>query len=149
MKRNNQSIKADLINEELKGASELLSLLKKEHEALSNPQTSAVEISSLATQKEQQIKSLEQASQNRMAKIPPSDSELLTPSLKPQWQQLQVLALDCQQQNQINGIIIHSTKKFIEQATAILLGKEPTTELQYGRTGEKINQNQARTIVKA
>ncbi|MCF6324249.1 MAG: flagellar protein FlgN [Gammaproteobacteria bacterium] len=149
MKNNHQSFKENLINEELKGASGLLSLLKKEHEALSNPQTSAAEITSLATQKEQLIKILEKVSQNRVAQLSSADPELLTPPLKSQWQQLQVLAHDCRQQNQINGIIIHSTKNFIEQTTAILLGKGPTTELLYGSSGKTINQNQARTIAKA
>ncbi len=149
MKSNNQSFKENLINEELRGASELLSLLKKEHLALSNPKTSAAEIFSLARQKEHKISTLEQASQNRMAQLSSSDPELLTPPLKSQWQQLQVLAHDCQQQNQINGIIIHSTKNFIEQASAILIGKGPTIELQYGRSGKTVKQSQTRTIAKA
>jgi len=149
MKSNDQSFQENLINEELKGASRLLSLLKKEYVALSNPKTSAAEIASLATQKEQLLKALEQVSQNRVAQLPSINPELFAPPHKSQWQKLLVLAHDCQQQNQINGIIIHSTKNFIEQATAILLGKMPTTELQYGSSGKTINQDQTRAIAKA
>ncbi len=149
MNTNNQAHKENLIAEELKAARSLHSLLKKEHDALNNLKTSAAEIACLAAEKEQQLNTLEKASQNRMAQLSPSDPELLTEPLKSAWLQLQVLAQDCQQQNQLNGIIINSTKNYVEKATAILLGKEPSTGLQYGSSGKTVTQNQTRTIAKA
>ncbi len=149
MNTNNQSYKENLIAEELNAARSLHSLLKKEHEALNNLKTSAAEIASLAAEKEQQLNTLEKASQNRIAQLPPSDPELLTEPLKSSWLQLKTLAQHCQQQNQLNGIIINSTRNYVEQATAILLGKELSTELQYGSSGKTVPQNQARTIAKA
>jgi len=146
---NSESPKKNLIIDELNAAHSLLSLLKEEHEALNKPQTTAAEIAALAAQKEQQLNLLEKLTQNRMMQIPRTDPDLSAEPLHSLWQQLQALALDCQQQNQLNGIIIHSTKNFVEQAVAILHGKPPTTELQYGSSGKTVSQNEARTIAEA
>jgi len=146
---NSESHKESLILDELNAAQSLLSLLKEEHEALNKRQTTAAEIATLAAQKEQQLSILEKLTQNRMMQIPRTDPELSAEPLQSLWQQLQTLALDCQKQNQINGVIIHSTKNFVEQASAILHGKLPATELQYGSSGKTVNQNQARSIAKA
>jgi len=146
---NSESHKESLIIDELNAARSLLSLLKEEHKALNRPQTTAAEIATLAAQKEEQLNILEQLTQSRMMQIPRTDPDLSAEPLQSLWQQLQTLALDCQEQNQINGIIIHSTKNFVEQAAAILHGKLPATELQYGSSGKAVSQNQPRTIAKA
>jgi len=146
---NSESHKESLIINELNAARSLLSLLKEEHEALNKPQTTAVDIATLAAQKEQQLIILENLTQNRMMQVPRTDPDLSTEPLHSLWKKLQKIALDCQQQNQLNGVIIHTTKNFVEQAAAILHGKLPTTELQYGSSGKTINQNQPRTIAKA
>jgi len=149
MNTNKHSYKENLIAEELNAALSLHSLLKKEHDALNNLKTSPAEIASLADQKEHQLNILEKASQNRMRQLSSSDPELLTEPLKSLWQKLQILAHDCQQQNQLNGIIINSAKNFVEQAATILLGKNPATGFQYGSSGKTVTQSQPRTIAKA
>jgi len=149
MSNNTQSFKEKLVSDELKAATALLSLLKTEHDMLSAPKTAATVIVDLATQKEEQLSTLECASQNRMTQLPSSDPALLLEPLKSSWMELKQLAQECQQQNQLNGMIINSNKNFVEQASAILQGKAPSSQLQYGSSGKTVAQNQTRTIAKA
>ena len=148
MDNNHQSYKADLIQNEIKAAESLLSTLKKEFEALNKP-TTPEEITSFATQKEQQLRIMENASQQRISQIPAADPQLATEPLKSLWQKLLTLAKNCHHQNQLNGGIINTTKRHVEQATAILHGKQPSSELRYGSTGETVSENQRRSLAKA
>ncbi len=148
MERNNHAYKASLLENELEAAESLLSTLKNEFEALNNT-IAPEEISQLAKQKEQQLITMEEASQKRISIISITDSELSVEPLKSLWKRLLRTAQTCQNQNQINGGIINTTKRHIEQANTILNGRQPVSELRYDSSGETVSERQPRTLAKA
>ncbi len=148
MERNNQIYKASLIENEIEAANSLFSTLKNEFEAFKNTVTPE-EIYYLAKQKEQQLITMEEASQKRISIISITDPELSTEPLKSLWKTLLRIAQACQKQNQINGSIINTTKRHVEQASTILNGLQPASELRYGRSGETVSERQPRTLAKA
>ena len=148
MQHTTQAQKTGLIQEEISAAQGLLAILHDEFEALSHTITPD-EIARFTTQKEQRVSEMERATKARILAIPATDPLLSTEPLKSLWETLRKVALECQQQNQINGRIITSSKRHIEQAAAILHGKPPSSELHYGSTGETVVETARHTIAKA
>ena len=148
MNSSTQSLKANLIQNEINAANTLLTTLQREFDALKATITPE-EITDLASQKEQQLIEMEKATQARIAQITVSDPLLSSEPLSSLWKTLHKLALSCQHQNQLNGAIINTTKRHVEQATTILHGKTPASELHYGSTGETVTETSRRTLAKA
>jgi len=142
------SQKISLIQNEINAANTLLVTLKHEFEALQGSITPD-KISSLAAQKEQQLIDMERSTQARISQISTADPLLASEPLSSLWKMLHKLALACQHQNQLNGGIINTTKRHVEQATTILHGKTPASELRYGSAGETVTETSRRTLAKA
>ncbi len=148
MQHSTQAQKTGLIQNEISAAQGLLTILNDEFEALSHTITPE-EIVRFTTQKEQLISKMESATKARISAIAATDPLLSTEPLKSLWERLRKVALECQQQNQINGRIITSSKRHIEQAAAILHGKPPSSELHYGSAGETVVETARHSIAKA
>jgi len=148
MQHSTQTQKTRLIQNEISAAQRLLTILNDEFKALSHTITSE-KIVHFTTQKEQLISEMESATKARISAISATDPLLSTEPLKSLWETLRKIALECQQQNQLNGRIITSSKHHIEQATAILHGKLPSSELHYGSAGETVVESAQRTIARA
>ncbi len=148
MKSNSQATKIGLLKDEISAVNLLLTTLQEEFDTLNN-QASPEKILNLAARKEVMLTTIEALSNNRIALLPISDPELLTEPLNALWKNLLEAAAACQKQNQINGAIINTTKRYAEQATIILNGIQPATELHYDSSGETISGRQPRTLAKA
>ncbi len=148
MNHNNESRKTVLIQNEIDAINALFSVLKQEFEAFKTS-TNAEDITHLAIKKEQLLAAMEVATQQRILGITTSDPDLLTEPLRSMWETLLTLAKSCQHLNQINGGIINTTKRHVEQATTILHGQLPTSELRYGSSGETVAETSQRSLAKA
>lgn len=148
MKPNSQSTKIGLLKDEISAVNLLLTTLQEEFDALKN-QASPEKILNLAARKEVMLTTIEALSNSRVTLLPVNDPELLTAPLNVLWKNLLEAAAACQKQNQINGAIINTTRRYAEQATIILNGIQPATELHYDSSGETISGRQPRTLAKA
>lgn len=148
MRPNSQATKLNILKNEISAVNFLLTILQEEFDALNN-QASPEEILNLAARKEVMLTTIEELSNNRVVLLPISDPELLTEPCNSLWKKLLEAAGACQKQNQVNGAIINTTRRHAEQATNILNGIQPATELHYDSSGETISGHQPRTLAKA
>lgn len=140
---------------------QLLNALISEREALSENNIQSIE--SIAKEKiilMQQLEDLdkerrnllEQAgidlSANSIKDIFNNNSSPRAPLIRNIWEQISKLTRDCEQQNNINGIIIEKNKQHTENALSILQGKQQGTEL-YSNKGTSIKMPKNQTLIRA
>lgn len=148
MNHNTPENKASAIQNELHAAETLLATLESEYSLLSdNPTPEA--ISEIAGEKVRLLLLMEQATKNRVALIATHDSLITCGPLKGQWQRLLEVAQACRTQNLANGCLINSARRHADQATAILQGTQPGSDLRYGSSGETISERPQQTLAKA
>jgi len=72
------------------------------------------------------------------------------PKLKTLWDSISTLSKKCEQQNNINGIIIDNNKRHTENALSVLQGQgnQQTTEL-YSNKGQSIKTSTKKTSIRA
>lgn len=137
-----------LLQEEITMASVLLDTLQQEQTALIGNSPSAIEAT--LTNKQQLMADLEKTTQQReaylrknhypahhagmLACIHDNDSQHQH-QLAALWQQLNTLATQCLQQNQLNGSIISTRRLSVQAALSILRGSEPIYLACYTPTG--------------
>ncbi len=138
-----------LFQQEIAMASGLLDALQQEQTALIGNSPSAIEAT--LTNKQQLMADLEKTSQLREAYLRknnyPAHHEGMLACIHdhdPQeqhqlaalWRQLNTLATQCLQQNQLNGSIISTRRLSVQAALSILRGSEPTYLACYTPTGQ-------------
>jgi len=75
-------------------------------------------------------------------------SSTSAPELKSLWETIAHLSKQCEQQNDVNGIIIESNRRHTENALSILQGKQQNTEL-YTSKGKSVKASGKQTLIRA
>lgn len=147
-----------LVARELEHAEHLLELLAKERTTLG---TDGDAIEALANAKAERIEQLEQLHAQRVQLLRQAGCDgsrdgmdlFLRRSrsgaeLRSAWQQLLETISACRDQNQINGIIVESTRRSLRDTLSILQGQQPD-DATYGENGYQTSSNLSRSWAKA
>jgi flagellar biosynthesis/type III secretory pathway chaperone len=136
-------------------ARRLLELLDREQAALSGNRLQDLEM--ILAAKQQYLAELEADSRECLAAAPdkPALIRMLhgadpqgTLGLERQWRQLETLLRQCQDQNSVNGKVIHLGQRRTRQALSILRSGEPGTAACYTPTGTAGTGGASRTLGK-
>jgi len=122
----------------------LLDALREEHQALMRRDMTALD--NAVNKKSQQVAELEVLGRDRDAALKAAGhaagregieswlSRQPNGAVKKLWQELQNLLLRCQRQNQINGGIVETSRRYIQRALSLLQGQSAEPAL-YGPSG--------------
>jgi flagella synthesis protein FlgN len=122
----------------------LLDALREEHQALTHRDMTALDHA--VSKKSQQVAELEILGRDRDAALKTAGhafgregieswlSHQPNGAAKKLWQELQNLLLRCQRQNQINGGIVETSRRFTQRALSLLQGQSAEPAL-YGPSG--------------
>lgn len=148
-----------ILKDELRYSNELLEILYKEREALTDKDPDIVR--QIAADKQQIAIQLEFCAQQRdeymrrngYQDAPASLTKVINlhpeaTALRSIRSKLQVVLEQCKKQNQINGSILDGSQRGIQQALNILRGQTPPTEV-YNKSGVRSQQPQRSTLTKA
>lgn len=149
------------LEDELKYAETLLSLLSAERQALSA--NNANELENLAAQKREVAEQLE-TSAGRRSRYLLETSGMTTADMRDYidslpttenaqqlntlWEQLLTFLGKCREENRLNGGILESSQRSIKQAIALLQGQGQAGEL-YGRAGKTVSGVSGHSLTRA
>ncbi|MDH5180189.1 MAG: flagellar protein FlgN [Gammaproteobacteria bacterium] len=151
-----------LLRDMYEALSELAMVLENEHHALET--TDVDKLHQAAVRKEGLSDKLEKLEQQRVAllsranKTPDKESMLLfideaagnrSESMHSIWQMVEELAVRCDTQNRINGIVIENSKRQTQAALAILRGHLTAEDKLYGADGGTVSQVQNSSLARA
>ncbi len=157
MDRNSEFLRA--LEQGRQAASGLLELLQREHQALVDDALD--DFITLSEEKRARIAELETFDRHRARLLGDaglSDDEAgmtdflsrcPSDSAAQHWQAFLELLYRCQDQNEINGRMIHARRRQVEEALAILRGQLGTSELAYDPQGRPTTPAASKPIAKA
>ena len=140
-----------VLQEEIKSATTLLDLLRKERDLLVISSTPPEELELLADQKDSLVQMLEVHSSRHTEilqkyQITPSKeaidelfADVQCPVAAELWQRMLDVVKTCHEENQANGMLTGAMQRHVNEALNILRGKQPgkgATYNQYGQSGQ-------------
>jgi flagellar biosynthesis/type III secretory pathway chaperone len=133
-----QSKFVEILQRELSQLAQLEAVLRLENEALKQRDTDAIEKNS--SEKQSLIASIETLGKQRLALLQAAgkgtdkDSVLAfvntEPKLQERWDELEAILQRCQKQNQVNGMVLETSRQQTQQILGILLGQESRKDTQ-------------------
>lgn len=151
-----------LLRDMYEALTELNLVLDTEHQALKD--TDMEKLSQAAVDKERLSHKIEQQEQSRSQFLgrfqAASDNAAMiefierygadsTESLLSLWQMVEELAVNCDAQNRVNGIVIDNTKRQTQAALAILRGQFGVEDNLYDADGSSVAQKNNSTLARA
>lgn len=162
---NNSSQQAGLellLRDMYEALTELSLVLENENQALEN--TEIDKLQKAATDKERLSSQLEKLEGQRVKLLQSANVELdkasmsrfiidsagsSADSLTSIWEMVEELAIKCDKQNRVNGIVIENTKRQTQAALAILKGHFSTEDNLYDADGSSVSQTANSTLARA
>lgn len=146
----------EFLDKEIKLYSELLSILAREETALLNADISSLE--DTTEEKTTLVQLIVESVQKRNQCFKGQNlisEEGLTAFLVThgndaqvsQWLKLRSIAETAQEQNQINGLLIHQSNLRTQSALNVLMGSQNNNTNLYSSTGQKTSHHTSRTII--
>lgn len=134
---------AEIVQQELGQLAQLEVVLGQEHEALKKRDNDA--LASSTAEKNQLVTALERRGSERIELLKAAglgaDQEAIhafvetEPQLQALWQQLETALLNCQKQNQVNGMLLEKGRQQAQHLLGILLGENKQHTETYDAKG--------------